>query len=267
MGLEVCVLASGSSGNCIYIGSDKCRILIDAGVSGKVTVERLKSIGVDPESIDAICLTHEHEDHKASVGILHRRLGLDLYSNSGTVEALNKSPKFAGLPWNIFTTGHQFEIGDLVLEPFRVPHDSYDPVGFVISCGTARIGVATDMGMATELIRQRLRNCGALVLEANHDEVMLQDSPRPWSLKQRIAGRQGHLSNKKAGSLIVDVAGDSLKSVILAHLSSDCNRPELALQTVSQQLKQGGVENIDLKLSYASRASDMVKVLGKEEKG
>ncbi len=95
---------------------------------------------------------------------------------------------------------------------------------------------------------------------------MLQDSPRPWSLKQRIAGRQGHLSNKKAGSLIVDVAGDSLKSVILAHLSSDCNRPELALQTVSQQLKQGGVENIDLKLSYASRASDMVKVLGKEEK-
>ena len=263
MGLELCVLASGSSGNCIYVGSDKCHILIDAGVSGKVTVERLNSIGVDPKSIDAICLTHEHDDHKASVGILYRRFGLDLYSNSGTIEALNKSSKFAGLPWNVFTTGHQFEIGDLVLEPFRVPHDSYDPVGFVISCGTARVGVATDMGMATELIRQRLRNCDALVLEANHDEVMLQDSPRPWSLKQRIAGRQGHLSNKKAGRLIVDVAGDSLQCVVLAHLSRDCNRPELALQTVSQQLKQGGVENVDLKLSYASRASDVIKVAEK----
>jgi len=260
MGLELCVLASGSSGNCIYVGSEKSHILIDAGVSGKVTVERLRSIGVDPKSISAICLTHEHDDHKASVGILHRRFGMSLYSNSGTIEALNRSSKFTGLPWNVFSTGHAFEIGDLVLEPFRVPHDSYDPVGFVVSCGKARIGIATDMGMATELIRQRLKNCGALVLEANHDEIMLRDSPRPWSLKQRIAGRQGHLSNEKAGRLIVDVAGESLRSVILAHLSSDCNTPEVALQTVGQALKQGRVLNVELKMSYAKRASDVVRV-------
>jgi len=211
-------------------------------------------------SIDAICLTHEHDDHKSAVGILHRRFGMNLYSNSGTVEALNRNPKFAGLPWNIFSTGHAFEIGDLVLEPFRVPHDSYDPVGFVVSCGAARIGIATDMGMATELIRQRLMNCGALVLEANHDEVMLKDSPRPWSLKQRIAGRQGHLSNEKAASLIVDVAGESLRSVILAHLSSDCNTPEVALKTVGTKLKQSGVLNVKLMMSYAKKASDMVRV-------
>ncbi len=268
MGIELCVLASGSSGNCIYVGSDNSRILIDAGVSGKVTVERLQSIGVDPESIDAICLTHEHDDHKASVGILHRRLGVDLYSNSGTIEALNRSPKFAGLPWNVFSTGHAFEIGDLVLEPFRVPHDSYDPVGFVVSCGGARVGIATDMGMATELIRERLRNCDALVLEANHDEVLLKDSQRPWSLKQRIAGRQGHLSNEKAGRLIVDVAGDNLHNVILAHLSSDCNRPDLALKTVTQQIKMGGLSNIEIKLSYANRVSDVVRVgMGKKLQG
>jgi phosphoribosyl 1,2-cyclic phosphodiesterase len=260
MGLELCVLASGSSGNCIYVGSEKTRILIDAGVSGKATVERLKSIGVDPESIDAICLTHEHDDHKASVGILHRKLGVDLYSNSGTIEALSRSSRFAGLPWNIFSTGHSFEIGDLVLEPFRVPHDSYDPVGFAISCGDARIGVATDMGMVTDLIRQRLKNCGALVLEANHDEAMLKDSQRPWSLKQRIAGRQGHLSNEKAGGLIADVAGESLQTVFLAHLSSDCNTPDLALLAVARELKRASISHIDIKLSYASRPSELVRV-------
>lgn len=260
MGLELCVLASGSSGNCIYVASDNSRILIDAGLSGKVTAARLRDIGVDAESIDAICLTHEHDDHKASVGILHRRYGVDLFSNSGTVEALNQSKKFAGLPWNLFSTGHAFEIGDLVLEPFRVPHDSYDPVGFVVSNGAARIGIATDMGMATELIRQRLSNCDALVLEANHDEIMLKDSERPWSLKQRIAGRQGHLSNENAGRLIVDVAGDRLRSVILAHLSGDCNSPDLAVKTVKREIKLGGLSNIDIKLSYASRVSDVIRI-------
>jgi len=260
MGLDLCVLASGSSGNCIYVGSDNTRILIDAGISGKATVERLNSIGVDPDSIDAICLTHEHDDHKASVGILHRKLGVALYSNSGTIDALSRSSKFAKLPWNVFSTGHSFTIGDLVLEPFRVPHDSLDPVGFAVSCGDARVGIATDMGMATELIRQRLRNCGALVLEANHDEEMLRNSERPWSLKQRIAGRQGHLSNSKAGALIAEVAGDNLRTVFLAHLSSDCNRPEVAMEVVERELRHAKISHIDIKMSYSSKPSEMVRV-------
>ncbi len=261
MALRLCVLASGSSGNCIYVGSENTNILIDAGVSGKATVERLTEIGVSPESLAAICLTHEHDDHKASLHVLHRRFGMGVYANSGTIEALAHNPKLSGLPWNVFTTGQPFEIGDLVLEPFRVPHDSYDPVGFVVRCGTARIGVATDMGMATELVRQRLRNCGALVLESNHDETMLQDSERPWALKQRIAGRQGHLSNAKAGSLLLDVAGDSLQTVFLAHLSRDCNTPSLALRTVKQVLHQGGLSHVDIKMTHASRISDLATVV------
>ena len=260
MALRLCVLASGSSGNCIFVGSDSTRILIDAGLSGKATAERLQGIGVEPESLDAICLTHEHDDHKASLGVLHRRFGVSLYTNSGTREALSRNEKMAALPWNVFTTGHSFSIGDLVLEPFRVPHDSYDPVGFAVTCGGARIGVVTDMGMATELVRQRLQSCRALVLESNHDEDMLKNSSRPWSLKQRIAGRQGHLSNAKAGSLIAEVAGDTLETVFLAHLSRDCNQPELALRTVRETLKREGLDAVDVKLTFAARASDVISV-------
>jgi phosphoribosyl 1,2-cyclic phosphodiesterase len=260
MALRLCVLASGSSGNCVFVGSENTRILIDAGLSGKATAERLQSIDVDPESIEAICLTHEHDDHKAALGVLHRRFGISLYTNSGTLEALSRNHKLASLPWNVFTTGHSFTIGDLTLEPFRVPHDSYDPVGFAVTCGEARIGVVTDMGMATELVRQRLQGCGAMVLESNHDETMLKNSARPWSLKQRIAGRQGHLSNMKAGHLIAEVAGDTLRTVFLAHLSKDCNRPELALSTVRETIEREGVTEVDVKLTYAAQASDAVVV-------
>ncbi len=260
MALQLCVLASGSSGNCVFVGSDKTRILIDAGLSGKATAARLREIGIDADDVDAICLTHEHEDHHASLSVLHRRHGAELYANAGTLEALGRNRKLAALPWNVFTTGHAFGIGDLTVEPFRVPHDSYDPVGFAISRGSVRIGVATDMGMATELIRQRLRDCDALVVEANHDESLLQNSSRPWSLKQRIAGRQGHLSNAKAGALSLDVAGDSLQTVFLAHLSRDCNTPDLALQTVKEVLNRGACPHIDVKLTFAQRASEVVMV-------
>lgn len=261
MSLRLCVLASGSSGNCVYIGSETTGILLDAGVSGKATVERLESVGVAPESIAGICLTHEHDDHKASVGVLHRRFGMALYANAGTLEALGRHRKLAGLPWNVFTTGYPFYIGDLQLEPFRVPHDSYDPVGFVISCGSARVGIVTDMGMATTLIRQRLRHCGALVLESNHDEAMLTASERPWALKQRIAGRQGHLSNAKAGELVIEVAGKTLQTVFLAHLSRDCNTPELALNTVCGTLARHGGNHIAVKLTYADKASELVTIM------
>jgi phosphoribosyl 1,2-cyclic phosphodiesterase len=215
---------------------------------------------VAAESIEAICLTHEHGDHRAAVGILHRKLGAELYSNAGTIDALSNESKFHGLPWNEFLTGHPFEIGDLTLEPFRVPHDSFEPVGFVVSCGDCRVGIATDMGVATSLVQQRLLNCDALVLEANHDEQMLRNSERPWSLKQRIAGRQGHLSNSKAGELLVEVAGSRLKTVFLAHISGDCNTPELAIDTVRKILKENSLEHIDVRLSYGSCASELIRV-------
>ncbi len=258
--VEVCVLASGSSGNCIYVGGTSMGILIDAGISCKVTTERLLAAGIDPLRIAAVCVTHEHEDHKGSLAVLHRRMGLQLFANTGTIEALERSPKTAGLPWQIFSTGHPFEVGTLCIEPFRVPHDSYDPVGFIISEGKKRVGVVTDLGMPTELVRQRLKNCGIIVLEANHDEDMLRDSTRPWSLKQRIAGRQGHLSNLKAGELLCDVACAELHTVFLAHLSRDCNRPQLATYTVGEALRRRGLSHIRLCMTYPDQASEMARL-------
>jgi phosphoribosyl 1,2-cyclic phosphodiesterase len=220
----------------------------------------MNRIGADSAMLRAICLTHEHDDHKSAVGILHRKLGLKLYANGGTVDALERSAKYAGLPWNLFSTGQAFEIGSFMIEPFGVPHDSCEPVGFAVTYGGLKVGIATDMGMATDVIRYHLSNCDVLVLEANHDEEMLRNSDRPWPLKQRIAGRQGHLSNRRAADLIAEVAGKRLQSVVLAHISSDCNTPHVAHATVSERLAGCGLEHIDIKVSYANRPSDVIRI-------
>jgi len=260
MSLKVCVLASGSSANCTYVGSERTQILIDAGLSGRETERRLALIGVAPESVNAVCLTHEHDDHKASLGILHRRHGIPLYANSGTIEAMHVDEKLRALPWQVFATGSPFPVQDLVIEPFSVPHDSYDPVGFVVSQGATRVAVVTDLGMATGLIRERLKPCRIVVVECNHDEQMLRDADRPWPLKQRIAGRQGHLSNRQAGELLAEIASPLLHTVFLAHLSAECNRGEVALQTIREALARGGHTHVAVKLTYPDRISDLVSV-------
>lgn len=258
MSLKVCVLASGSTGNCAYLASGQARILIDAGLSCQETGRRLESINADLAQVDAICITHEHDDHTASLGVLHRRVGMALYANAGAIQAIEQNRKLRDLPWNVFTTGASFQIGDLRIEPFSVPHDGYDPVGFVVSSGNSLTGIVTDMGMATALIRERLRNCQTVIVECNHDEQLLRNSPRPWTLKQRIGSRQGHLSNDQAGELIADIAGPELKVVFLAHLSSDCNRPDLAVKTVQQALANSDRRDVSVKLTYSDRASDVV---------
>ena len=260
MTLTLCVLASGSSANSTYVATEDTRVLIDAGLSGKETVRRLAHVGADPAGIHAVCVTHEHQDHNVALGLLQRRFGVDLYANTGTVEAIESAGKRAGLEWQVFTTGVAFEIGSLTVEPFSVPHDSYDPVGFVLSSNESRVGIVTDMGMATGLIRERLRRCRAVVVEANHDEGMLRDAPRPWSLKQRIAGRQGHLSNAQAAELVESIAGPDLRYVFLAHLSSECNRPELAVQAVRQALDARGYGGVEVKVAHPDRPSDVVCV-------
>ena len=141
-----------------------------------------------------------------------------------------------------------------------MPHDSYDPVGFVVTCGAARIGIVTDMGMVTSLIREKLRNCQVLVVESNHDEKMLQEADRPWVLKQRIAGRQGHLSNRQAGELIREVGGPAVQRVFLAHLSSECNRPELALKAMNEVLSAAGLVNARASLTYPDNPGEVLRV-------
>jgi phosphoribosyl 1,2-cyclic phosphodiesterase len=258
--LTLCVLASGSSGNATYVASGSTRLLIDAGLSARQTEARLAMIGVSLDSVSALCVTHEHGDHTAGILRLHRRTSAPVYANAGTIEALERASSL-GIAWQVFTTGQSFRVGDLTVHPFSVPHDSYDPVGFAIEAdGGGRVGVATDMGVATVLVRERLRDCAAMVVEANHDEQMLRDADRPWSLKQRIAGRQGHLSNRQAGELVAELAGTVTRVVFLSHLSSDCNRPEAALGTVTRILADRGLGHIAVKLTYPDRPSECVVV-------
>lgn len=255
--MKVCVLASGSSGNCTYVASERTAILVDAGLSGKATAQRLAQIGVPLERVEAICVTHEHSDHTAGLAVLGKSGRIRLYANSGTVSGLEPKLKDRALAWNIFATGAEFAIGDLILNPFTVPHDAYDPVGYIIRCGETRVGVVTDMGMATGLIRERLRVCSALVLESNHDEQLLKEADRPWHLKQRISGRQGHLSNQHAAQLLAEIAGPSLQAVFLAHLSSECNNPGLARQTAEAALTAAGHAAVRILVASADSVSDV----------
>jgi phosphoribosyl 1,2-cyclic phosphodiesterase len=259
MSLEVCVLASGSSGNCIYVASEKTRVLIDAGLSAKQVAVRLDQIGVVPESINGICISHEHGDHVAGIRVLQKRHGIPVYTNAGTLNGIMRQPKSDEICTRIFQTGAVFEIGDISIEPFSVPHDAYEPVGFRLQTAGTAIGVVTDLGMGTSLIREKLRGCHAIIVESNHDEDLLQEAPRPWPLKQRIRSRQGHLSNTDAARLIADSATDALEHVFLAHLSSDCNTPDTALRTVASQLRLDGLGHINLEISHASKISSIWK--------
>lgn len=264
MSLKVCVLGSSSSGNCTYVASGKTAILVDAGFSGRETARRLGLIGVGVEAISAICVTHEHSDHTAGLAVLHRGGKVALFANSGTIQGVKARGGGERLAWNVFSTGSPFEIGDLRVEPFSVPHDAYDPVGFIVGCEGRRVGVVTDMGMVTGLIRERLRTCNAIVIEANHDELLLKNADRPWHLKQRIFSRQGHLSNEHAGDVLAEVAGPHLEAVFLAHLSDQCNRPELAVSAVKDALKKKGISHVAVHLTAKDMVSEIWDGSGEE---
>ncbi len=259
MSLEMCILASGSSGNSIYVASEKTRILIDAGLSAKQVALRLEQIGVVPESISGICVSHEHGDHINGLRVLQKRHGIPVYANAGTLNGILRQPKADEIAVKVFQTGSPFEIGDIAIEPFSVPHDAYEPVGFRLQCSETAVGIVTDLGMATALVREKLRGCQAIIVESNHDEDLLLEAPRPWPLKQRIRSRQGHLSNSDAARLIAECATDALEHVFLSHLSSDCNTPDTALRTVASQLRLDGLGHISLEVSGARTISSVWK--------
>lgn len=257
MGLRTCILGSGSSGNCTYVASDSTAVLVDAGLSAREIERRLEQIGVRAAGIQGICVSHEHSDHTAGLRVLQSRHGMPIYANSATREAVCRDEKMQGLSWRVFETGQPFAVGDLSIEPFTVPHDAYDPVGFVVACGEARVGIVTDMGVPTSLVRERLRTCQAVVIEANHDEQMLKDAQRPWHLKQRISGRQGHLSNQVAAKMLCEIASPRLAQVFLAHLSEECNRQDLAYKTTSDTLIASGHAHVKVSLTFPDRISEV----------
>lgn len=257
MAIRLCVLGSSSAGNCTFVGAGETGLLIDAGFSARTTLARLAAIGVDPACIRAICLSHEHQDHTAGVAVLARRHRIPVYANRGTLEGLRASVEGTrDLECRVFTTGADFTIGDLTLHPFAVPHDAFEPVGFVLRHGHERVAVATDLGMVTTLVREHLRTCSAIVLEANHDLDLLRGSPRPWGLKQRILGRQGHLSNRHTAELLQSIASPRLRQVFLAHLSSECNDPQVALRETRDALSDPAHQHVRISPTFPDRPAD-----------
>jgi phosphoribosyl 1,2-cyclic phosphodiesterase len=247
--VRLTILGSGSSGNCAYVETDETRVLIDAGFSLRQIRQRLASIGRVPENLTGILVTHEHSDHVQSLPALCGKLGIPVYANRPTHETIEYQYQ-ARLPCRVFATGASFEVGDILVETFSIPHDAQDPVGFLLRTSAGNIGFLTDLGHTTRLVLERIRPAHVLVLEANHDVKMLQDCPsRPWSLKQRILGRHGHLSNEAAADAAEQIMSADLRHLYLGHLSRECNRPELAHRVVSERLQKIGATHVRLELT------------------
>ncbi len=239
--MKVALLGSGSSGNATLVWAGRTRILVDAGFSGRDLARRLLRVGVEPQEVDGIVVTHDHADHTQGMGVFARRHGTSLYMTERTRAACARLLR-GGETVVEYRPGHPFSIGDVRVEPFLTVHDAADPVGVALvdECTGLRLGVATDLGRPTAQIRHALEACDLLVLEANHDEILLQGSAYPWAVKQRIASSHGHLSNQAAARLAVELAHPRLAAVVLAHLSRECNRPELARSVVGGALASSG---------------------------
>jgi phosphoribosyl 1,2-cyclic phosphodiesterase len=233
-------LASGSKGNCIYYSTGKTKLLIDAGISAKTIKTRLEQIGVSLSEIDAILITHDHHDHIAGLKTLCKDTGIPIFANADTAKGIVETFQMV-LKCKIFSTGDTFSFQDLVIHPFSIPHDTLDPVGFTFHHDGMKVAFCTDLGFVTSLIRTQLRDCDYLYVESNHCPTLVHASTRPMVYKQRVLSRVGHLSNQACAELLLDVVSDKTKHIYLAHLSSECNTQERALETVSVELEKRGV--------------------------
>lgn len=247
------MLGSGSAGNAALISTNHCRILVDGGLSARQIVVRLEQCDVRPEQLDGVLLTHEHGDHVCGLEVLCRKFAVPIYANALTAEAI----KYGGAldrhrNWRIFRTGAEFKICDIDVQTFPVPHDAVDPVGYAFHAGSRSLGFITDLGYATKMLIERLREVHTLVIETNHDEKLLQNDPhRPWGVKQRIMSKHGHLSNAAAAKVIEELLPGNVERVVLGHLSRDCNSPDLACGEIRALLDRVG--KIDMEIFCASQ--------------
>lgn len=252
--LNFCSLYSGSSGNSLFVETKNTKLLVDAGVSCKRIENALNNIDIDPSTIDGILVTHEHSDHVQGLGTLSKKFDLPVFVNEKTLDAMPKQrDKIASKNIKTFNISDKFEIGDLIINPFSIPHDAANPCGFNICKDNKKISIATDIGHMTNNILKNLEESLFIMLESNYDPEVLRCSSYPFSLKSRIAGPTGHLPNEMAGKTISYLLQSGLKSAMLGHLSKESNFPELAYQTVLDELISNNYDENSLELSVAKR--------------
>ena len=256
--MRLASIASGSSGNCIYIGSENHHLLIDAGIPGKRVTEGVQALDVKPEELEGVLITHEHSDHIKGLGVIARKYGLPIYGTAATLDYIQQCSSLGKIPEGLLHSIEKekdFNLGDLTVHPFAISHDAADPVAYRISCGDKKTAVITDLGEYDDRIVSELRNLDAVLVEANHDIRMLQVGPYPYPLKQRILGGFGHLCNEAAGQLLNTILHDDMKAVFLGHLSKENNYPDLALETVKMEITMGDCpyKASDFKIQVASR--------------
>lgn len=252
-------LGSGSRGNSTLVEFDGRYVLVDAGLSARALTQRLESVGVAPGKIDAILLSHEHQDHARGAkrfSTLHR---VPVVCTPATLDALDLSPQHFA-EWIALPDAALLDLGTIRVECFPVPHDAAQPVGFVLHGSGLRVGIVTDLGHATTLVIERLRGCDVLMIESNHDDAMLRDGPYPWHLKQRVGGRMGHLSNHEAASVLRRTVEPNCCAVVLAHLSDKNNTPELARRTAAQAMAEAGAKRADMRVAATRHPTPAVQL-------
>lgn len=265
--MRLCSIASGSSGNCVYVGSDATHLLIDAGISGKRIEAGVAELGLKLSEIDGIFVTHEHADHISGLGVLARKYGIPIYGTGGTIAAIRQTQTLGQIDEELFhyiKADEKFTMKDVTLYPIRTSHDAAEPVAYRISHDKQKAAVITDLGCYNEYTVECLKNLDILYLEANHDIHMLQVGPYPYYLKQRILGEKGHLSNEAAGKLLSRLLHDNMQAVMLGHLSQENNLPELAYESVRVEVTMSDTpykgDDFPLYVAKRSEVSKMIEI-------
>ncbi|HWT26323.1 MAG TPA: MBL fold metallo-hydrolase [Mobilitalea sp.] len=262
--MKLCSIASGSSGNCIYVGSEHTNLLVDAGVSAKRIENGLNGIDIHPDTIQGILITHEHSDHVSGLGILARKYRIPIYATYETARAIRQIKAIGEVSEELFhciKPNETFQINDISVNPFSTSHDAANPVCYTMQSEGQKIGVATDLGKYDDYIVSKLNDSDILLVEANHDVNMLMVGKYPYYLKQRILGDRGHLSNETSADLISKLMNQKLQYIFLAHLSKENNYEELAYETVFSELVSRGCSFTGLNLSVAHRENPSQMVI------
>ena len=265
--MRLCSIASGSSGNCIYVGSEHTHLLVDTGISKKRIDAGLKELDVKGEELDGILINHEHSDHIQGLGVFSRKYEIPIYATEGTIAGIRQYKSLGCMPDGLLhevKVDQPFSLGDIEVEPFRISHDARQPSGYRLNSNDRSVAVATDLGIYDEYTVSKLCNLDAILLEANHDIHMLEVGPYPYPLKRRVMGDTGHLSNELSGRLLCDILHDNLKHIVLGHLSKENNYARLAYETVKLEVTLSDVdykgEDLDITVAGRDTISDIFEL-------